>query len=161
MITKLISGFQWGADKSIIEVCETLQLKIGGMAPKGYRGKFGNFPELKELGIVESTSDKYPPRTFDNVKNSDGTIRLAFDFTTGGEKLTLKAIESYKKPYIDINLKSITVNDINQTIKWFGDHDINVLNVAGNGGKDISQSTMITRLCTKLLTHCIKEYNNL
>jgi len=40
------------------------------------------------------------------VRESDGTIRLAFDFTSRGEKCTLTAIKDYGKPYIDVDLSN-------------------------------------------------------
>ena len=54
--------------------------------------------------MVEHSSSYYPPRTEDNVKNSDGTIRFAKSFTSAGEKCTKKAIKWFGKPHIDVHL---------------------------------------------------------
>jgi hypothetical protein len=55
---------------------------------------------------------------------------LAFNFESAGEKCTKKAIVTYKKESIDVDL-----NDpipISTVIQWLSDHSIEVLNVAGN-----------------------------
>jgi len=61
---------------------------------------------------------------------SDGTIRLAVDFTSPGEKCTMAAIREYNKPHIDVDL--LEPLDPSVVRKWLVDNDIKILNVAGN-----------------------------
>lgn len=134
MIRKVISGGQSGADQGGVKAAKLCGIEPGGTVPKGCLTEFGPMPELLELyNMVEHESDKYPPRTYENAKNSDGTIRFAVNWTTAGEKLTLKAINQYKKPYIDVDPRR--PKPVADVVRWVLDHNIKVLNVAGNREK--------------------------
>lgn len=163
MILKIISGGQYGADQAGLKVAMDLGLKTGGMVPNGWITKFGARPQLAKLGLIEHpTSDKYPPRTAWNVKNSDATIRFAYDFKTAGEWCTLKAIHKYKKPYIDVDL-SLVENGFNlyylDIAEFFFKHDVNILNVAGNCGPDRAYAKKVYDLTRKALTTYINLYH--
>lgn len=79
---------------------------------------------------METKSDKYPPRTYANAKDSDGTIRIASNFDSPGEVCTLKAIEQYNKPYIDVEYRQ--PRSAQEVANWIRENNIDVLNVAGN-----------------------------
>ena len=130
MIEKVISGFQSGADLGGIIAAYNLGIETGGYIPKGFLTEYGFRPQLKIFGAIEHSSDKYPPRTFENVKNSDATIRFASNFNSGGEKCTLKAIKQYNKFYIDVDKN----NPIDHSVvsDWIFRNNIKILNVAGN-----------------------------
>src|SRR4051812_44710113 len=99
------SGGQTGADESGLWVAKKFGLKTGGVIPKGFRTLIGARPELGRLyGLMEHASDNYVPRTYQNVRDADGTVRLAGNFDSRGEICTLKAINEYKKPYFDVDL---------------------------------------------------------
>ena len=75
MINKIISGGQTGADIGGLLAAKELNIPTGGTAPKGYRTELGsNFDLCDIFNLSEHSSDKYPPRTAANVKNSDGTV---------------------------------------------------------------------------------------
>lgn len=79
--------------------------------PKGFLAHDGLHPEFAELyGVQEHANPTYPARTYQNVAESDGTVRFAADFNNAGEKCTLKAIHHH----------------------WLTSNRIVVLNVAGN-----------------------------
>ena len=126
----LVSGFQTGADLGGIAAAYNFGIETGGHIPKGFLTEYGPKPELAQFGAIEHSSDKYPPRTFENAKNSDGTIRFASNFNSGGERCTLKAIKQYNKPYIDVDV--IAPIDDKEVIEWIVKNQIKVLNVAGN-----------------------------
>jgi Circularly permutated YpsA SLOG family len=131
MLEKIISGGQSGSDEGGLRAAKRFGIATGGMTPKDFRTENGPNSDLKTVyGLVESKSDKYPPRTFDNAKNSDGTIRFAINFGTPGEQLTLKAINQYKRPYIDVDV----ANPIKhmEVVDWIVANNIVTLNVAGN-----------------------------
>lgn len=130
MLIKVISGFQTGADLGGIIAAYNFGIETGGHIPKGFLTEYGPKPELAQFGAIEHSSDKYPPRTFENAKNSDGTIRFASNFNSGGERCTLKAIKQYNKPYIDVDV--IAPIDDKEVIEWIVKNQIKVLNVAGN-----------------------------
>jgi len=130
-ITKLVSGGQTGADLSGLVVGQRFGFDTGGWMPKGFKTLSGPRPEYKELyGVKEHLSDNYAPRTELNVKESDGTVRLAGVMDSKGEICTLRAIKKFKKPYFDVDLTDPP--PIKEFTKWLTDNDISVLNVAGN-----------------------------
>lgn len=138
MIYKVVSGGQYGADIGGLAAAYDLKISTGGIAPLGYKTIYGKNPRLKLLGLVESLSSNYAIRTFENVKLSDGTIRLAYDFNSAGEKCTLNALKKLKKPHYDIHLDKLP--EVKQVVEWINNHDIKILNVAGNAGKNRKES---------------------
>jgi len=130
MLRKIISGGQTGADMGGLDAAKQFGFETGGMAPKGYLTEKGKTPMLAEYGLIESEKSDYVPRTYDNAKNGDGTIRIAHDFNSAGELCTLKAINQYNKPYIDVNVHNPPDHEV--VAQWIIDNKIEVLNVAGN-----------------------------
>jgi hypothetical protein len=106
----------------------------GGTMPKGFLTLFGPRPEwAKKYNLIEHASSSYAPRTYQNVRDSDGTIRFAGNFSSAGEICTLKAINQYKKPYIDVDLNN--PRPVLEVVEWINKNNISVLNVAGNSEK--------------------------
>jgi len=89
----------------------------------------------------------YPPRTYWNVKNSDGTVRFAVNFESRGERCTLKAISKFQKPYFDVALRwdewypprLVAYPPPNDLVDWIKRHKITSVNVAGNAMEDIEE----------------------
>lgn len=131
MLEKVISGGQTGADEAGLIAAKKCGIATGGTMPKNYRTEDGNRPDFVELyGVQEHAVYHYGPRTFCNAKEGDGTIRLAYNFTTAGEKLTLKAANQFGKPVFDVDMNDPC--DYKEVVKWIRDNNIKVLNVAGN-----------------------------
>ena len=129
-LKKLVSGAQTGADEGGLEAAVKFGIETGGWIPKGFRTEIGPRPELAKYNLVETTSSNFGPRTYANAHDSDGTIRFAFDFDSAGEKCTLKAINKFNKPYIDVDIEDpISVKEV---VNWIKENNIKVLNVAGN-----------------------------
>lgn len=127
----IISGGQTGADQAGLFAAKFLGIKTSGWMPKGFITQSGPRPDFKDLfNVFEHTSSAYPPRTFSNVKDSDATIRFASNFDSPGEKLTLKAIQQYNKPHIDVDVKNAI--HYNEVRLWLRKNKIKRLNVAGN-----------------------------
>ena len=159
MIEKVCSGGQYGADIGGLAAAYDLKIPTGGIAPKGYKTIYGSNPRLKLLGLTESASANYRIRTFENVKNSDGTIRLANDFNSPGEICTLNAIRTFKKPHIDIHIdRPLDVEDV---ANWVKRNKIKVLNIAGNTGNSRKESELIFNMVRDyiklVLTECNRE----
>jgi len=131
MIAKVVSGGQTGADQAGLKAAFDFGIITGGYAPKNFETSEGPNRQLlqKKYGLVEY-GEGYGPRTVQNVKASDGTIRLAVDFQSPGEVLTLKAIEQYNKPWVDIHLDNPP--EVIRLYSWIMEHNINILNIAGN-----------------------------
>ena len=142
-----------------------LGLQTGGMVPKGWITKFGPKPQLAKLGLIEHpTSSKYVGRTGWNVKNSDATLRFAFNHTSPGEVCTYKAIQKYEKPYFDIHLHDIRYGEsliIFDVVDFLQDHNVEVLNIAGNCGKTKAEAKVIYDIVVSALTAYVKSYNSI
>jgi hypothetical protein len=135
------SGFNTGADLGAILAAHKCGIATAGWIPKGHLTENGPSPELANLGAIETKSDKYPPRTYANVKDSDGTIRVASNFNSYEELCTLNAIKFYGRPYLDIKYSNVPqvntmnmldLNFIEPIINWIRNHKISKLNIAGN-----------------------------
>lgn len=130
-LRKVISGGQTGADRAGLVAASLFGLETGGTAPQGYRTLDGSDYELRDLfGLKEHWSSSYPPRTECNVKDSDGSIRIARNFDSSGEKLTLRLIKKHGKPYFDIDEANPPTPE--RFAEWLSNYNIEVLNVAGN-----------------------------
>jgi len=132
-VEKIISGGQTGADEAGLIAAKSLGLQTGGWMPASFRTQEGRKHEFKSLyGMQEHSSYYYPPRTFQNVKESDGTVRFATKFDSSGEKCTLKAITQYDKPYFDVDINKNLELQQKQFVSWLKCNTIKTLNVAGN-----------------------------
>jgi len=131
MLKKIVSGGQTGSDQAGLIAAVESGLAVGGWIPKGFKTEKGKQYELEKLyKLQEHESDHYVPRTFANVKDSDGTIRIAKNFDSPGEKCTLKAILKYKRPHIDVSMNE--PRPISEVVSWLKENNIETLNVAGN-----------------------------
>lgn len=141
-LEKIISGGQNGADIGGILAAVDKGVPTGGMMPNGYRTLDGGKPEYAALyGMKEHSSWNYVPRTMENVRDSDGTMRIAQDHESSGEKCTLRGIKQYGKPYFDVWVRDTAVFTAPEPMhpkaaaKWIVDNKIKTLNVAGNSEK--------------------------
>ncbi len=150
MLTKVISGGQTGADRAGLIAAKLVKIPTGGHMPKGFLAHDGEHPEFAELyGIEEDSSATYPPRTFKNAFNSDGTVRFATRFYSSGELCTLNAVKRAKKVHFDVSV--IGETQPADLAKWIIDNNIEVLNVAGNSEKSspgIEEFTIMFLLAT-------------
>lgn len=134
-LRKVISGGQTGADEAGLEAAYMYGFETGGHAPKYYRTADGPNLELKtRYGLEQDSSEDYPPRTLKNVQNSDATIRLAHNFKSRGEVLTLKYISKEAKPYFDVDINS--PKDPRELALWIHRNKFEVINIAGNTETD-------------------------
>lgn len=134
---RVISGAQTGADQAGLYVARTFNLETGGHICRGFRTSLGPMPYLAEFGIVEHSSPDYPPRTKQNAVDGGMTVRLATNFNSAGEKLTLKYIVAGKKPYFDVLLDGQDYDKKAEGLaKMIADKGVGVLNVAGNADRD-------------------------
>ena len=134
-VSKLCSGGQSGADQGGLVAGETLRLKTGGWAPKGWKTENG--PEkklLQSFGLREHAISGYPPRTRANVRDSDGTVIIG-NLGSRGSVLTARTAQKMGKPLYTISATTIS-RDLSRHIvlfrEWLRDNNVRVLNVAGN-----------------------------
>jgi hypothetical protein len=128
-LIKIISGGQRGADRAGLDAAKSVGIATGGTAPKGWRvclydGSDGSDPDLASLGLVEHQSSDYPPRTKQNVRDSDGTVWFGYSESPGG-RLTIGTCKKLGKPCI----LNPSFEDLRE---WVAEKEITILNVAGN-----------------------------
>ena len=130
-LERVISGGQTGADRAALAAAKAAGVDTGGWMPKGFRAQDGPRPEFAELyKVKEHASERYPPRTALNVKESDATLRFAADWDSPGEVLTRKMCERYGKPHFDVTPGGTTTPA--DVAEWLEANNVRVLNVAGN-----------------------------
>jgi hypothetical protein len=134
MLEKVISGFQTGVDIAAIHAAKAAGIKTGGYIPKGYKTLDGPKPIYAKLyNAIEHSSANYGERTWDNIYSSDGTLRIATNFDTPGEKRTKNGIIHWEQPSFDVHVNlEIISNKEDVIIQWIKANQIKVLNVAGN-----------------------------
>lgn len=131
MIERVISGFQSGADIGGIRAAWSCDIPTGGWMPRGWLTEDGPRPEYAEMyGAREHSSEKYPPRTYANVRDSDATIWFGVG-DSAGFRCTERATEQVKdgRRFMVITYGAITPRDVAEWIDGFG---VKTLNVAGN-----------------------------
>ena len=135
MIELVVSGGQTGADVGGLEAAYQCGIQTSGWAPPLYMTKDGPNEELLKgkYNLGEHGKKGYKPRTYSNVKMSQGTVRCAVDFYSPGEICTLNAIKHYKQTHFDIYL--LNPPSIDSCIIWLLNNGITILNVAGNTQK--------------------------
>ena len=136
-LAKVISGGQTGSDQAGLYVAKRMGIQTGGSIGKGFRTAAGNNPSLAQFNLVECTTSAYPHRTKANALAGDATVRLASNFQSAGEILTLNACISYKKPVCDIKLDGTGHDEKAELLATFIlENSVQVLNVAGNADRD-------------------------
>lgn len=144
-IVKVISGGQTGGDVGGLKGAKAAGIPTGGTAPRTYRTENGKNPELRDVyGLKESDFSAYPPRTEQNVVDSDVTVIFG-NPNSRGCTLTQKFCKKHDKPCFIVEFAKLErieeLHDVNaidsvlQIIKdelSYLDKDEIVLNVAGN-----------------------------
>jgi hypothetical protein len=149
LLKKIISGGQTGADRAGLEIARQLGIPTGGYATRGYLTENGPDMSLKDFGLIEAQSDKYPPRTRLNAEHSDGTVWfgvLSNHADSRGYRCTKKAVDFFRRPWIE--------NPSPRELRnWIIQNKIEVLNVAGNrfsiGGQKVVTNVKLT-ICTAM-----------
>ena len=129
-IARVISGGQTGADQAGLAAAAAVGIKTGGWAPRGYMTEAGSDPRLATVYGLTEHFKGYGERTDANARLADGTIRFAAVWQSPGEKRTLKAIQRFRKPYIDVDVNA--PRPAEEVVQWIRDYKIKILNVAGN-----------------------------
>lgn len=130
-LVKIISGGQTGVDQAGLFAAKEVGIPTGGWAPKGWRTEVGPAPWLANYGLVEHTSDSYPPRTAKNIHESRCTLLISAQPMGPGSRLTRSMCESIRRPFWHI--VALDGHTMATTRRWFvrEQPDNLVLNVAG------------------------------
>lgn len=140
VLTKVMSGFQTGADRAGIHAAYALKadgyrISTGGWVPADRRANDGiiGWAEIEGYGLKVHPKYGYPPRTEANVVDSDGTV-LFGNLDSPGCRLTIKCCVKHGKPSMPIHTEDFTNPQtcsevLKHFIRYYG---IETLNVAGN-----------------------------
>jgi hypothetical protein len=132
-LQRVVSGGQTGVDIAALQAAQWARLPTGGWCPRGWRTESGPQPELlREFGLCEHESYRYPARTAANIRDSDGTLVIA-DNLDAGSRLTLELCAQMRKPCLHLNRAELSAGDsIERVTEWLRSFPCAVLNVAGN-----------------------------
>lgn len=152
IVKKVISGAQTGVDTLGLIVAHSLGIETGGTTTPGFVREKGvdkyTRADLEKLGVVEISQEEqegktgkefYLPRTKKNVSDSDGTVYFSTNDDKAGLIATQRFATQLNKPFI----VNPTALELRRFIKA---NNIEVLNVAGNRGSKLKDSTEIERV---------------
>lgn len=125
----IVTGGQTGVDRAALDTALSLFIPVRGWCPKGRLAEDGRIPPVYPL--QETTSTDYAERTEWNVRDSDGTLVLAYGPVEGGTKFTVDLAHKYNRPVLIIDALAFSENDTAHFWRWIQEHDIRILNVAG------------------------------
>jgi hypothetical protein len=160
VIARVISGGQTGADQAGLRAARAAGLPTGGTAPAGYLTEAGPRPALlRDFGLVEHASDRYPARTLANVLDADLTLVIAQPLD-GGSALTVDYCRRHGRPFLHLAALDASQLDratafVRETRRALGRPV--VLNVAGNReskapGLEVRATDFLRRLFDRLAT---------
>jgi len=121
-LKRVVSGGQTGADQQGLFEGRRLGLETGGWVPKGWRTEDGPAPWLAAFGCLEHDSSTYPPRTAQNVADSEATLWFGH-IGSPGYYCTYNAVKRYRRDW--------HVNPGEDIMQGVAEH-YTVINVAGN-----------------------------
>ncbi len=124
--TCLVSGGQTGVDRAGLEVAIALGLEHGGWCPAGRLAEDGTVPSRYQLRETESAD--YPPRTEQNVIDSDATLILYEVELKGGTRLTRRYCRRHDKPHLVVRIDHQQPDEVRQ---WLARLQPSRLNIAG------------------------------
>ena len=130
-VLKIISGGQTGVDRAALDVALWHGIKCGGWCPDGRLDEFGKIPD--HYPVQELEGGGFAERTFQNVKDSDGTVILYSIELRGGTEQTVRFCIELERPHQPIDASRIATEDAAKVIADFiRKNKIDTLNVAGS-----------------------------
>ena len=138
-LTKIISGGQIGVDIAALRATKKWGMKTGGSMPEGWITLAGPKPGYSWKYKLDDSCVNYKTRTWKNVAEADGTLRIATDFCSRGEVCTLNAIRNYHKPHLDVFFVPCEeyFKPPEEVAAWIVSENIHTLNVAGNADVEL------------------------
>src|SRR5262245_48658602 len=130
LLKKIISDGQTGADMGGLLAARELGIETGDIAPKGWLTENG--PKevlLRSFGLSECEKEGFPARTQRNVADSSGTL-LVSEYETNRSRLTFEVATQLSKPLFLVAFGKF--GNVQDFRRWLEEHQIQVLNVAGN-----------------------------
>lgn len=129
MVPTIITGGQSGVDRAALDMALACGLPVSGWCPKGRLAEDG--PIAPTYPLNETPTADPRERTFWNVRDSDATLLLFLAHEQEAVGTTLEALETIRKPYRIIVLRTHAQNAVAETLNWLQCQHVNVLNIAG------------------------------
>jgi hypothetical protein len=127
---KIVSGGQTGVDRAALDVALRHGIQTGGWCPAGRLDEFGRIPDRYPLREMERGS--FTDRTWQNVKDSDGTIIIYPGTLSGGTDQTVRFCVQQHRPHLLTDASNTPPEDAAKLIVDFvRKNQIGILNVAG------------------------------
>lgn len=154
-IKKIVSGGQTGVDSAALDVAKEYGITTGGWVPKGMLNEYNEIIN-SEYNIQETPSSDVKQRTEWNVRDADATLIIYRTILTGGTEYTYQQVINNKKPYLLVNLSSLSIFEaVDKVSKWLSKLNGTILNIAGP--RD-SEDMNIYKDAKELLSAIIKKY---
>jgi hypothetical protein len=153
-ITRIVCGFQTGADRGGADAGLFCSTPVGGWVPRGRRAEDGTIPA--KYDCKETVSEEYLPRTEANVVDSDATLVFTVGALTGGSRMTVEFAVKHHRPHLHVDLAALSREQcVERVVQWLGFKcpASCALNVAGSreskspGIHDLVQSRMVDVIC--------------
>jgi hypothetical protein len=127
---KIISGGQTGVDRAALDVALKHGTDCGGWCPAGRLDEFGRIPD--KYPVQELEVGGFAERTWQNVKDSDGTVVIYPGKLYGGTEQTVRFCVKLKRPHELLDASKLATKDAAKLMAEFvRNNKISVLNVAG------------------------------
>ena len=117
-------------DRAALDVALATGIDCGGWCPRGRIAEDGTINARYPLN--ETPTDSYALRTRWNVRDSDGTLILAFGTLSGGTALTRRVVRELGRALLVVRVDAPPA--LGQAHTWIQDESIRILNVAGPRG---------------------------
>ena len=152
---KVISGGQTGIDILGVTLARDKGIETGGTigyVNNQYVIEYDDGIDRDAFNFHKVPCTYYPYRTEQNVINSDGTVYFTTKADGPGYWCTKKNAEKHKKPFL------VNPEDSAVLLKFIKEHNIHVLNIAGNRGSRLSQESL--RQAALILTETFDKIAN-
>jgi hypothetical protein len=127
---KIVSGGKTGVDRAALDVALKHGIDCGGSVPAGRLDENGKIPD--RYPVKELHEGGFAERTWQNVKDSDGTVVIYLGELRGGTAYTVQCCIELDRPHLLINAADTSAENAARLIVDFvRAHNIQVLNVAG------------------------------
>jgi hypothetical protein len=127
---KIVSGGQTGVDRAALDVALKHGIECGGWCPAGRLDEFGRIPA--QYPVQELAVGGFTERTFQNVKDSDGTLIIYPGKLGGGTEQTIRFCIELQRPHELIDASKVSAQDAVTLIgRFVRKHKIDNLNMAG------------------------------
>lgn len=127
---KIVSGGQTGVDRAALDVALNHGIECGGWCPAGRLDESGKIPD--RYPVQELPGAGFTERTFENVKDSDGTVVIYSGELRAGTEQTVRFCVELRRPHQLIDASKVASENAAQLIyRFVRDNHMGILNVAG------------------------------